>query len=200
MTQAPEREQTTTTEGSPQARVDAWLERFQAALDARDGRAAGALFATDSFWRDLVAFTWNLKTVEGAAGVADLVDATSAAAEASAFHTTEPPDEADGVVTAWIAFETGVGRGNGLLRLVVEDGEDRAFTLLTALYELKGFEEPRGTHRPMGAEHGANKTRQTWKDRSTAGSASRARPRSRSGGARCRRSPPATASRCRPRG
>ena len=165
MTQAPEREQTETTDGSPQARVDFWLARFQAALDARDGAAAGALFATDSYWRDLVAFTWNLKTVEGAPGVADLVDATAAATDASSFHTTEPPDEADGVVTAWIAFETGVGRGNGLLRLVQEDGEDRAFTLLTALYELKGFEEPRGTHRPMGAEHGANKTRQTWKER-----------------------------------
>jgi putative flavoprotein involved in K+ transport len=165
MTQAPEREETETTDGSPQARVDSWLARFQAALDARDGAAAGALFATESYWRDLVAFTWNLKTVEGTSGVADLVDATAAATDASSFHTTELPDEADGVVTAWIAFETGVGRGNGLLRLVQEDGEDRAFTLLTALYELKGFEEPRGTHRPMGAEHGANKTRQTWKER-----------------------------------
>ena len=53
-------------------------------------------------------------------------------------------------MTAWIAFETAVGRGSGLLRLVEEDGEDRAFTLLTALYELKGFEEPRGTPPPDG--------------------------------------------------
>ena len=84
---------------------------------------------------------------------------------ASGFVTEEPPDEADGVVTAWIRYETGVGRGRGLLRLVEEDGEDRAFTLLTTLYELKGFEEPRGTHRPMGAEHGASKHRTTWKER-----------------------------------
>jgi putative flavoprotein involved in K+ transport len=165
MTQAPEREQSATTTGSPQARVDGWLERFQTALDAQDGAAAGALFATDCYWRDLVAFTWNLKTVEGRQGVADLVTSTAASTVASAFATTEPPDEADGVVTAWIGFETGVGRGNGLLRLVEEEGEDRAFTLLTALYELKGFEEPRGTHRPMGAEHGANKSRETWQER-----------------------------------
>ncbi|MFZ2012812.1 MAG: NAD(P)/FAD-dependent oxidoreductase, partial [Nocardioides sp.] len=165
MTQAPEREQSTTTAGSPQARVDAWLDRFQTALDAQDGAAAGALFATDSYWRDLVAFTWNLKTVEGRQGVADLVTVTAATTGATAFATTEPPDEADGVVTAWIGFETGVGRGNGLLRLVQEDGEDRAFTLLTALYELKGCEEPRGTHRPMGAEHGATKSRTTWQER-----------------------------------
>ena len=165
MTQAPEREQSTTTAGSPQGRVDAWLDGFQTALDAEDGAAAGALFATDSYWRDLVAFTWNLKTVEGRQGVSDLVTATAATTGARAFATTEPPDEADGVVTAWIGFETGVGRGNGLLRLVQEDGEDRAFTLLTALYELKGYEEPRGTHRPMGAEHGATKSRTTWQER-----------------------------------
>ena len=46
-----------------------------------------------------------------------------------------------------------------------EDGEDRAWTLLTTLYELTGHEEPRGTHRPMGAEHGATKSRTTWKER-----------------------------------
>ena len=95
MTQAPEREQTETTAASPQARVDSWLAGFQAALDARDGAAAGALFATDSYWRDLVAFTWNLKTVEGPQGVADVVDATAESTDASSFHTTEPPDEAD---------------------------------------------------------------------------------------------------------
>ena len=138
-------------------------------LRGRSGRprraAAAALFATDSYWRDLVAFTWNLKTVEGTSGVTDLLEHTPTPRALGGFDTEEPPDEADGVVTAWIRFETGVGRGRGLLRLVEEDGEDRAFTLLTTLYELKGFEEPRGTHRPMGAEHGANKHRATWKER-----------------------------------
>ena len=76
----------------------------------------------------------------------------------------EPADEADGVVTAWFRFETAVGRGRGLLRLVEEDGP-KAFTFLTTLYELKGHEEPRNEHRPMGAEHGANKQRTTWKER-----------------------------------
>src|SRR4051794_18035160 len=165
MTQAPEREQSATAQGGTQARVDDWLARFEAALDAKDAGAASALFATGSYWRDLIAFTWNIKTVEGPSGVADLVDATAAETEAPSFHTTEPPEEADGVVTAWMGFETRVGRGNGLVRLVEEDGQDKAFTLLTALYELKGFEEPRGTHRPMGAEHGANKSRKTWKER-----------------------------------
>ena len=45
-------------------RAEAWLAEFEAALTARDPDRAAALFATTSFWRDLVAFTWNLKTVE----------------------------------------------------------------------------------------------------------------------------------------
>ena len=33
---------------------------------------------TTAIWRDLVAFTWNIKTVEGPAGVQDMLDATLA--------------------------------------------------------------------------------------------------------------------------
>ena len=168
MTQAPARDDVATPDAAPdtpQARVDAWLARFEAALASGDVAAAAALFATDSYWRDLVAFTWNIITVEGRAGVTDLLEHTLESAGARGFATEEPPGEADGVLTAWIRYETEVGRGRGLLRLVEEDGEDRAFTLLTTLYELKGFEEPRGTHRPMGAEHGASKHRTTWKER-----------------------------------
>ena len=164
MTQALEQEKAPAAH-DPQARADAWLARFESALEARDIEAAANLFATESYWRDLVAFTWNLKTVEGRDGVRDLLSATLDQTDPSGFQTEEPPDEADGVVTAWILLETRVGRARGLLRLVEEDGEDRAYTLLTTLYELKGHEEPRGTHRPMGAEHGATKSRQTWKER-----------------------------------
>ena len=68
------------------------------------------------------------------------------------------------MTTAWFAFETAVGRGRGLLRLVDEDGP-KAWTFLTTLYELKGHEEPRSDRRPMGAEHGADKDRMTWQER-----------------------------------
>ncbi|MGZ8744325.1 MAG: flavin-containing monooxygenase [Nocardioides sp.] len=148
----------------PQSRVDAWLARFGQAVAAGDAATGADLFATECYWRDLVAFTWNIKTVEGREQVADLITARGTDVAPTALATSEPPEEAGGVVTAWIAFETAVGRGNGLLRLVTEDGEDRAWTLLTALYELTGHEEPRGTHRPMGAAHGADKHRKTWKE------------------------------------
>ena len=127
-------------------------------------RAAG-MFAARSFWRDLVAFSWNLTTVEDPAGVADLLRATLDVADPSGFATEEEPTAADGVTTAWIRFETAVGRGKGLLRLVDEGGEARAWTLLTTLAELKGHEEPVRDRRPPGAEHGAHRDRVTWAER-----------------------------------
>jgi putative flavoprotein involved in K+ transport len=153
------------TETSPQHRVDGWLAEFEAALRARAVERAAGLFAAASYWRDLIAFSWNISTVENPDGVADLLNDTLDRTDPSAFATEEPPTEADGVTTAWFTFETAVGRGKGLLRLVEENGEARAWTFLTTMYELKGHEEPRGEARPMGAEHGANKDRTTWLER-----------------------------------
>jgi putative flavoprotein involved in K+ transport len=150
-----------TDDTSPQARVDAWLSDFESALEARDVEGAARMFSTDCFWRDLVSFTWNIKTVEGRDGVADMLSACLDTTDPSGFRTIEPPAAAGGVIEAWIEFETAVGRGRGHLRLK----DEGAWTLLTTLYELKGHEEPRGLARPRGAEHGVNRARETWAER-----------------------------------
>ena len=146
----------------PQQQVDAWLASFEQALHDHDVLRAADMFAATSFWRDLIAFSWNFKTVENPAGVADLLHATLQHTDPSAFATEETPTHDGGVTTAWITFETAVGRGRGLLRLVAEDGVSKAWTLLTTMFELKGHEEPQRTRRPKGAEHGATKQRVTW--------------------------------------
>ena len=153
------------TETTPQQRVDAWLSEFESALKARDVKRAAGLFAAASYWRDLISFSWNITTVENPDGVADLLTMTLDRTDPSSFATVERPTEGDGVTTAWFTFETAVGRGKGLLRLVEEDGEAKAWTFLTTMHELKGHEEPRGEARPMGAEHGANRDRTTWLER-----------------------------------
>ena len=79
MTQTVNTEQSTDDAASPQARVDAWLASFESALKARDVEAAAGLFATESYWRDLVSFTWNITTVEGRDGVAELLAGRSRA-------------------------------------------------------------------------------------------------------------------------
>ena len=94
------------------------------------------MFATDCYWRDLVAFTWNLKTVEGREQLADMLTARLDDTAPESFAATETPTDDDGVVTAFLEFETATGRGEGMLRLRQaadgdDDGRDEAWTLLT---------------------------------------------------------------------
>ena len=136
------------------------LDRFGAALASGDVAGVTALFVTDCYWRDLVTFTWNIKTMEGQAAVADMLGATLARTAPSGWRVAESEvASADGnLLTAWISFETAVARGYGLIR--IRDG--LIWTLLTSMVELKGHEEPAGFDRPMGVVHGASKSRQTW--------------------------------------
>lgn len=58
---------------TPSQRASAWLARFGSALAARDLDATTALFEEDCYWRDLVAFTWNIRTQEGRGQVRDML-------------------------------------------------------------------------------------------------------------------------------
>jgi putative flavoprotein involved in K+ transport len=144
--------------GTVSRSVEAWLSEFQRALSDRDPDRAAAMFDPAGLWRDLVAFSWNITTVEGPDGVADLLRNTLDQTDPTGFTLTEEPTESDGVWTAWLEFETAVGRGSGVLRL--RDG--LAWTLLTTLEELRGYEEPLSEHRPKGVRHGAYRDRETW--------------------------------------
>ena len=66
--------ESTTTTPSPTERINAWLADFEAALAVRDIERIVAKFAVDSFWRDLVSFTWNIKTLEGREAIAEMLD------------------------------------------------------------------------------------------------------------------------------
>ena len=150
---------------TPAQRVDAWLADFEAALAVRDIDRVAGMFAVDSFWRDLVSFTWNLKTMEGREQITDMLTTRLAGTDPSGFRARETPTEDEGVTTAFIEFETAVGRGVGHLRLKDEDGQPRAWTLLTALQELKGHEEPKGPSRVLGAVHGDDPDPRSWAEK-----------------------------------
>ena len=55
-----------------------WLSDFDAALQRGDVAAATQLFNADCYWRDLLSFTWNLKTAEGHDQIRKLLDSTLA--------------------------------------------------------------------------------------------------------------------------
>jgi len=150
-------------------RAAAWLRDLEAALVRSDVSAALALFADDEcFWRDMVAFTWNIKTMEGKEQIAAFLSATLADTEPCAFRIEGDALEVHGVTEARFTFETKVARGRGFLRL--KDG--RAWTFLTVAQALKGFEERSGPAREKGVEHGVHRDRTTWLERRTAEEAS----------------------------
>ncbi|GLP79123.1 flavin-containing monooxygenase [Mycobacterium antarcticum] len=149
------------TTPTPQARIDAWLADFEAAIAVRDIERIVAKFAVDSFWRDLISFTWNIKTVEGRDGVANMLGARLAETSPSGFRTREEPTADGDVTSAFIEFETAVGRGTGHIRLK----GDECWTLLTAMQELKGYEEHKGATRVLGAVHGSDPDTRSWAEK-----------------------------------
>jgi putative flavoprotein involved in K+ transport len=142
------------------AEVTQLLSEFGQALEAGDIARAVSFFQDDCYWRDLVTFTWNIKTCEGKPEIADMLTHQLAATQPTGWKIAEgEAASADGgVTTAWIEFETALARGFGLIRL--RDG--KIWTLLTTMVELKGHEEHKGFSRPLGAKHGAAKHRPTW--------------------------------------
>ena len=140
--------------------VTEFLDKFGAVLTDGDIEAAVNLFQKDCYWRDLVSFTWNIRTMEGHNQIREMLLSQLESTKPSNWRIAdgELVTEEGGITTAWIKFETDVARGYGLVRL--KNG--LIWTFLTSMTELKGYEEPTGYERPLGAKHGAGKGRMTW--------------------------------------
>ncbi|WGD53643.1 NAD(P)/FAD-dependent oxidoreductase [Bradyrhizobium sp. CB1650] len=154
--------------------VQAWLDEFERTLGRSDRAALDCLFLADSFWRDVLALSWNLQTIAGRDTIARELATLVPKAAPGSFKIA--PNRA---APRWVTragtnnievifnFETAIGRGSGIVRLVpdAEDGDRlKAWTLLTALDELKGFEEQLGTTRPRGQAYSRDFRGPNWLD------------------------------------
>src|SRR5271165_1341602 len=157
-----------------------WLAAFEAALGLQDA-ALDQLFHADSYWRDVLALSWNLQTINGAPGI--LAALKRLAPQAVLQNLRIDPDRAAPrrvtragarCIEAIFKFETKFGRGHGILRLIPDkDAGNRlkAWTLLTALEELKGFEEQLDGSRPRGKAYSRDFRGPNWLDQRQASSA-----------------------------
>jgi len=157
--------------------VGQWLSKLDTALQSASRASVASLFAPDGHWRDLLAFTWSITPRQGAEDIAALMAAKQATAEAHAFAIAEgrtPPRRAHragiDVIEGIFQFETRIGRGFGVVRLLAAD-PSKAFQLMTGLHELKGFEERIGNRRPTGAAFSRNFGGTNWKDQRIASQA-----------------------------
>src|SRR5258707_1439510 len=151
-----------------------WLAQFETALAEPDDGLLKTLFHPDSHWRDVLALSWNLQTMHGADATLAELKAHPPRAAPGAFQID--PDRAaprrvtragTSAIEAMFKFETAQGRGNGIVRLIPDaddDGALKAWTLLTTLEELKGFEEQLGTARPRGEAYSRDFRGPNWLD------------------------------------
>ena len=104
---------------SPSTKIDTVLARFGDALASGNIDAAVNMFQADCYWRDLVTFTWNLKTMEGHHQVRDMLKSQLASIKPGRFRQDdkELASHNDGITDGWFEFETAVARGYGHVRL-----------------------------------------------------------------------------------
>jgi cation diffusion facilitator CzcD-associated flavoprotein CzcO len=154
--------------------ADRWLAQFEEALTGPDDGVLKTLFHPDSYWRDALALTWTLQTVNGRDAILKELPAHAERAAPSDF-SVDPDRAAPRKVTragttaieAIFKFETRQGRGNGILRLIPDAADSnrlKAWTLLTALEELKGLEEQLGSARPRGRSYSRDFRGPNWLD------------------------------------
>src|SRR5215813_11827835 len=131
--------------------VNNWLAQFERALAEPDGVLLKTLFHPQSHWRDVLALTWHIRTVSGLDVILSELKAHVRRANPTGFRI-DPNRTAPRLVTragtnaieAIFRFETTEGHGCGVLRLTPDandGGTLKGWTLLTALDEMKGFEE-----------------------------------------------------------
>ncbi len=153
------------------SQIEGWLSRFETALTACDANKLSDCFTKDGNWRDVLAFTWHLTPFVGASQIGTGLVERQPSVLAHKFEINPDRSEPRRVtrlqkdcIEAMIRFETRLGRGEGVLRLIEEGTTLKAWALSTSLEEMKGFEEKIGANRPSGSAYSRNFGGDNWED------------------------------------
>ena len=160
------------SETGNQDAVAKWLSSFETALSSGDTERLADQFQAEGIWRDVVALSWHLRTTVERSAIAEALIREAASTKPRDFRIAEdrtPPRWVSRAGTdtleALIAFETEAGRCSGVLRLAPDGaGGMLAWTLITNLDELKGFEERTGDRRPSGENYSRSFGGGNWLD------------------------------------
>ena len=153
--------------------LQGWMTAFSDALAQGEYERAAACFMPDGYWRDFLAFTWDIRTFQHPAEVAAALSVTHPASGAERFRLDG--DAIHGRIAAFgetiesfFAFETRAGLGRGYIRLLADPqqpGSFKAETMLTTIQGLKQFPERRSRRQP-GVDTGVpERGLENWLDR-----------------------------------
>jgi hypothetical protein len=139
-----------------------WLASFAGCLSSNNIDAALDLFIPTCYWRDLLAFTWNFRTLDGPERINNMLKERLAITKPTSFNNKV--DYLTGVQNVapdlvWVQssflFDTDVGHCSGIFRLVpLPNGIWKCYCMFTNLDGLKGFPEKLGHHRYPLPNHG----------------------------------------------
>ena len=154
--------------------VTRWLLLFEQALSSASFETLRELFHEDCHWRDLLAATWEVKTVSGLRNILALIESFTPDTRPYGFQITQDHAAPRAVARAGVevieaifCFETRVGRCFGVIRLTPPTSNTdqlKAWSLLTKLEEIKGFEEQLDRNRPSGESYSRDFKGPNWRD------------------------------------
>jgi putative flavoprotein involved in K+ transport len=137
-----------------------WLGALEEALHSGNKDQFDELFLEESYWRDMVALTWDTCQFWGREAVSEAMLAHAASSgitnlhldpERSAPHTMQFIGEP--FVELFFAFDTAVGTGKGFARVALDESSKtgmRAQLIATGLVALNCAPEPVGRHPRLG--------------------------------------------------
>ncbi|KAH7888343.1 FAD/NAD(P)-binding domain-containing protein [Phlebopus sp. FC_14] len=146
-----------------------WFTSFSNTVHATDVPGIAALFTPDSSWKDVLALTWDLRTLVGKPAMTRMLDVRLASSQLTllALHgdDSDAPLRGPVVQRLWpdlvfvrlcFAFKTKAGRGTGVAYLVPQPrrAQWKAYSVFTCLESLDGFPEMIGALRYSTPNHG----------------------------------------------
>lgn len=141
-----------------------WLKAFSKATSSSDVEGVVALVLEDGLWRDMLALTWDFRTLHGASRIHKFLKARLAESKITAIRLAEDGARAPSLFTAipgmvWVQglfdFETVVGVGSGVFRIVPAlNGQWKAHVIYTNLESLHGVPSKVGPLRNPKPYHG----------------------------------------------
>lgn len=157
--------------------LQAFFGTLNDAFEKGDSSTLGDLFHKDAWLRDFLTLSWDFRTINGAEKIskyfADNVKQKglrNVHPRSSGAYT--PTVKQPGPNMEWVEtivdFETEVGHGSGIIRLVSEDdGKTRIFLISLAMQGLNGHEESTKTRRPHGGNNSLNNgsMRGNWQEK-----------------------------------
>lgn len=135
-----------------------WIAKFNTAVVSKDPEAFDDLVTQHGFWRDVVAFTSDYRSISKPNILQAATDRLSSVKAGDAIfeevNVASPFEDLTFILTAF-NFTTKTGPCTGIAQLIKEqDGEYKAWVMFTALDGVKGHPELVGHNRSEGTHNG----------------------------------------------